>query len=140
MLKRAPLCLLLLIGACASSQEDSQQLMVAEAPTATEARTPVDDPQRTEVAIEPISTQAADATLLVMLGTGTPNPDPERSGPAVAVIAGGRPYLVDCGPGVVRRAAAAHLAGVSALDMPNLSRLFVTTFTPTTRPATPTSS
>jgi ribonuclease Z len=61
-----------------------------------------------------------------MLGTGTPNPDPERSGPAVAVIAGGRPYLVDCGPGVVRRAAAAHLGGISALDMPNLSRLFVT--------------
>ncbi|MBD3855909.1 MAG: MBL fold metallo-hydrolase [Acidobacteria bacterium] len=61
-----------------------------------------------------------------MLGTGTPNPDPERSGPAVAIIAGGRPYLVDCGPGVVRRAAAAHIAGVSALDMPNLSRLFVT--------------
>jgi ribonuclease Z len=65
-------------------------------------------------------------TLLVMLGTGTPNPDPERSGPAVAVIAGGRPYLVDCGPGVVRRAAAAQQAGITALDMPNLSRLFVT--------------
>lgn len=65
-------------------------------------------------------------TLVVMLGTGTPNPDPERSGPAVAVIADGRPYLVDCGPGVVRRAAAAANAGVSALDMPNLSRLFVT--------------
>ena len=68
----------------------------------------------------------ADSTLLVMLGTGTPNPDPERSGPAVAVIAGGRPYLVDCGPGVVRRAAAANLAGIAALDMPHLSRLFVT--------------
>ncbi len=126
MLKRASLCLLLVIGACSSSQEDSQPFTVIEAPTATEARTPAEDPQRAEVATEPISTQAADATLLVMLGTGTPNPDPERSGPAVAVIAGGRPYLVDCGPGVVRRAAAAHLAGVSALDMPNLSRLFVT--------------
>ena len=55
-----------------------------------------------------------------MLGTGTPNPDPERSGPAVAVIAGGRPYLVDCGPGVVRRAAAAQL------EMPSLNRLFIT--------------
>jgi ribonuclease Z len=66
------------------------------------------------------------ATLVVMLGTGTPNPDPDRSGPAVAVIAGGRPYLVDCGPGVVRRAEAARQAGISALEMPNLSRLFVT--------------
>ena len=65
-------------------------------------------------------------TIVVMLGTGTPNPVPERSGPAVAVIAGGRPYLVDCGPGIVRRAAEAHRAGVTALDMPNLSKLFVT--------------
>ena len=65
-------------------------------------------------------------TLVVMLGTGTPNPDPDRSGPAVAVIAGGRPYLVDCGPGVVRRAEAARQAGVDALEMPNLTRLFIT--------------
>ena len=69
---------------------------------------------------------ALDSTLLVMLGTGTPNADPERSGPALAIVAGGRPYLVDCGPGIVRRAAAANLAGIAALDMPNLTRLFVT--------------
>lgn len=69
---------------------------------------------------------AAPQSLVVMLGTGTPNPDPERSGPAVAIIAGGRPYLVDCGPGVVRRAAAANLAGISALEMPHVTRLFVT--------------
>jgi ribonuclease Z len=55
-----------------------------------------------------------------MLGTGTPNPDPDRSGPAVAVVANGQPYLVDCGPGVVRRAAAA------GLEMPSLTRLFIT--------------
>jgi ribonuclease Z len=61
-----------------------------------------------------------------MLGTGTPNPDPERSGPAVAIVVGGTPYLVDCGPGVVRRAAAAFEAGIAALDMPKLTRLFVT--------------
>ena len=41
-----------------------------------------------------------------LLGTGTPNADPERSGPAVAVVVNGTPYLVDFGPGVVRRAAA----------------------------------
>jgi ribonuclease BN (tRNA processing enzyme) len=60
------------------------------------------------------------STFVVMLGTGTPNPDPERSGPAVAVIAAGQPYLVDCGPGVVRRAAA------GGLEMPALTRLFIT--------------
>jgi ribonuclease Z len=91
----------LLVTGCVSSMEDSQPFEAEETP-------------------------ATDSTLLVVLGTGTPNPDPDRSGPAVAVIAGGRPYLVDCGPGVVRRAAAAHRAGVSALDMPKLSRLFVT--------------
>lgn len=61
-----------------------------------------------------------------MLGTGTPNPDPERSGPALAVVAGGRPYLVDCGAGVVRRAEAARRAGIESLAMPNLTRLFIT--------------
>jgi ribonuclease Z len=87
-----------------------------------------EDETPVQTALPPESTPhaAADTTLVVMLGTGTPNPVPERSGPAVAVIAGGRPYLVDCGPGVVRRAAAAHLQGIAALDMPKLSRLFVT--------------
>ncbi len=73
-------------------------------------------------AAEPVAAAGAPETptLVVMLGTGTPNPDPERSGPAVAVIAGGQPYLVDCGPGMVRRAAAA------GLEMPTLTRLFIT--------------
>ena len=63
---------------------------------------------------------------VVMLGTGTPNADPERSGPAVAVVAGGRAYLVDCGPGVVRRAAAAARLGFPALEADRLSIVFVT--------------
>ncbi|MCU1233953.1 MAG: RNAse [Candidatus Solibacter sp.] len=57
---------------------------------------------------------------MILLGTGTPNPDPERMGPSVAVISGARVYLVDCGPGVVRRAAQA------GLKMQQLTRLFVT--------------
>jgi ribonuclease BN (tRNA processing enzyme) len=63
---------------------------------------------------------------LVVLGTGTPNPDPDHSGPAVAVIVNGHSYLVDCGPGVVRRAAAASLQGVPGLQMPNLRTVFIT--------------
>ena len=54
-------------------------------------------------------------TQIVMLGTGTPRPDPARSGPATAIVVNGRPYLVDFGPGVVRRAAAAYNKGVTAL-------------------------
>ena len=48
-------------------------------------------------------------SAVVILGTGTPNADPERSGPAVAVVANGTAYLVDAGAGVMRRAAAAAL-------------------------------
>jgi ribonuclease Z len=47
-------------------------------------------------------------------------------GSATAVVSGGQAYLVDCGPGVVRRAAAAANSGIEALDMPGLTRLFVT--------------
>ncbi len=66
------------------------------------------------------------ATRVVMLGTGTPNADPDRSGPAVAVVVGDRAYLVDCGPGVVRRASAAYRAGVDALAVEKLERVFIT--------------
>jgi len=65
-------------------------------------------------------------TYVVMLGTGTPNADPERSGPGVAVVVNGASYLVDAGPGIVRRAAAASQMGVDALAPSNLERLFIT--------------
>jgi ribonuclease BN (tRNA processing enzyme) len=65
-------------------------------------------------------------TQVVVLGTGTPLADPERSGPAVAVVVNGAAYLVDCGPGVVRRAAAAEKAGIKALAVKNLKIVFIT--------------
>ena len=54
------------------------------------------------------------STQIVMLGTGTPYPDPDRSGPATAIVVNDTPYLIDFGPGVVRQAAAAYQKGVSA--------------------------
>jgi ribonuclease Z len=51
--------------------------------------------------------QSLPKTQVVILGTGTPILNPDRSGPAVAVVVNGTAYLVDFGPGVVRRAAAA---------------------------------
>jgi len=64
---------------------------------------------------------------VVILGTGTPNPDPERSGPAVAVVVGGNAYLVDAGPGLVRRAAAAAARyELPALTAARLDRVFLT--------------
>ena len=70
---------------------------------------------------------AQTGTELVVLGTGTPVADPDRSGPAVAVIVNGTAYLVDCGPGVVRRAAAAAQHDrVPALETPKLKIVFIT--------------
>ena len=65
-------------------------------------------------------------TELVLLGTGTPRPDPERFGPAAAVVVNGAAYLVDCGPGVVRRAAAARAKGIDALAVTNIKTVFIT--------------
>jgi ribonuclease BN (tRNA processing enzyme) len=66
-------------------------------------------------------------TQIVLLGTGTPGPDPDRSGPATAIIVNGTAYLVDFGPGVVRRASAAFLEkGIKALEITKLRVAFVT--------------
>jgi ribonuclease Z len=53
-------------------------------------------------------------TQIVMLGTGTPIPDPDRSGPAVAIVVDSVAYLFDAGAGVVRRASAAGRSGIKA--------------------------
>ena len=66
-------------------------------------------------------------TQIVLLGTGTPNADPDRSGPAVAIVVNDNAYLIDCGAGVIRRAAAAERnSDIKALSPPNLSRVFIT--------------
>ena len=41
----------------------------------------------------------APQTQVVLLGTGTPLPDPERSGPCTAIVVNGTPYLVDLNTG-----------------------------------------
>lgn len=65
-------------------------------------------------------------TQIVLLGTGTPNPNPERMGPAVAIIVDQSAYLVDFGTGVVRQAQAARDKGVEALAPENLRTAFLT--------------
>jgi len=66
-------------------------------------------------------------TRVVLLGTGTPGPDPDRSGPATAIVVDDAVYLVDFGPGVVRRAsAAARVKGIAALEPTRLRVAFVT--------------
>ena len=50
-----------------------------------------------------------DSTTVILLGTGTPYPDPQHQGPAIAVTVGDRIFLFDAGPGVVRQMSAAGL-------------------------------
>ena len=69
---------------------------------------------------------AAGGTRVVLLGTGTPNADPDRSGPSLAIVVRGSVYLVDAGPGLVRRAEAARRRGVGELTQPNLKIVFLT--------------
>src|SRR5438477_8635586 len=69
---------------------------------------------------------SAPRAQVVLLGTGTPGPDPNRSGPATAITVEDRAYLVDFGPGVVRRASAAAARGVQAVRPENLKVAFVT--------------
>jgi ribonuclease Z len=73
--------------------------------------------------------EPSDITQVVLLGTGTPNVDPERSGPSVAIVVNDTPYLVDFGPGVVRRAAAMSPSWggtMEALETQNLKHAFLT--------------
>lgn len=69
---------------------------------------------------------ARPATQVLVLGSGMPAADPDRFGPAVAIVSNGTAYLVDCGSGVVRRAAAAARNGVPELAAKELNIAFIT--------------
>ena len=69
----------------------------------------------------------APKTRVVLLGTGNPAADPDRSGPATAVVVNDTPYLVDFGPGVIRRAKAAVIdRAIAALEPTNIKVAFAT--------------
>lgn len=65
-------------------------------------------------------------TKVVILGSGTPNPVPERSGPSAVLVVDDRAYFVDCGVGIVRRAEQACRLGLEAFATKKLSRCFLT--------------
>jgi len=71
----------------------------------------------------------SETTQVVLLGTGTPNADPMRSGPSVAIVVNDTPYLVDFGPGVVRQAAAmspSYGGPIAGLEVDKLAHAFLT--------------
>ncbi len=83
----------------------------------------------------PVSmTAQSTRTQIVMLGTGTPIPDPDRMGQAIAIVVDSVAYLFDAGTGVIRRAAAAGRNGVKAFapaspkaqPAPRFDRVFLT--------------
>jgi ribonuclease BN (tRNA processing enzyme) len=92
-------------------------LLLSLPPSASLAETP-----------PPTSTPTASPsrTQVILLGTGTPSANPDRSGPSVAIVVNDTPYIVDCGPGVVRRASAAFRKGVAGLALPKLKTAFIT--------------
>jgi ribonuclease BN (tRNA processing enzyme) len=66
---------------------------------------------------------------VVLLGTGNPNPDPNHSGPSIAIIVNEIPYLVDFGSNLVRQAAALtpeYGGNLPALEAANLTIGFLT--------------
>lgn len=72
--------------------------------------------------VKPDSTR----TQIVFLGTGGPAPNPDKSGISVAIVVNGSSYIVDAGPGLVRRAVSANRRGVKGLEPRNLRRVFIT--------------
>ncbi|MBY8999403.1 MAG: MBL fold metallo-hydrolase [Candidatus Heimdallarchaeota archaeon] len=56
-----------------------------------------------------IKSRNKDKSKIILLGTGTPNAEPSRSGAAIVIIINNKIYLIDFGPGVIRRAVEAEL-------------------------------
>jgi ribonuclease BN (tRNA processing enzyme) len=79
--------------------------------------------------IAAFSQQLCAGTIVALLGTGNPNPDPDHSGCSVAVIVRDTPYIIDFGPGLVRKAASLspHYGGkIAALTVSNIKKAFLT--------------
>ena len=68
-------------------------------------------------------------TKVVVLGSGTPNPNPERYGSSYAVIVDNKAYIIDFGPGSVRRMAEMSPTWggkFEQLELQNISIAFLT--------------
>lgn len=71
----------------------------------------------------------SDTTKLIILGSGNPNPSPDQSGCSIAIVVRNTPYIVDFGPGLIRKAAALspYYGGkIGALDVKNIKHAFLT--------------
>ena len=70
---------------------------------------------------------AQEDTRVIILGTGTPVPIDDRSGPGVAVVTNGQAYLFDAGGGMVKRAVEAWARyNMPELYPQDINTLFIT--------------
>jgi ribonuclease BN (tRNA processing enzyme) len=80
----------------------------------------------------PLDRSPADkSSKVLVMGTGTPFPNPYRFGPALAVIVNGYPYFVDCGDGWWRAMGKSVLSQgaidlASVFELKNLKYMFLT--------------
>jgi ribonuclease BN (tRNA processing enzyme) len=96
-------------------------------PILHEAQQQAPGPGPASVSAPAIAPAPTPRTRVVMLGTGNPPADPDRSGPSTAIVVDDTPYLVDFGAGVVRRAKSAAVdKGIAGLDPVKLRVAFVT--------------
>ena len=85
------------------------------------------------LALQPAAAQRdfsdSDITKLVLLGTGNPNPSPDQSGCALALVVHDTPYIIDFGPGLIRRSASmspTYGGKMAALETHKLKTAFLT--------------
>ena len=67
-------------------------------------------------------------TKFYVLGTGTPNPNPDRAGSAYLLVVNDEPYLFDFGANVIRRAAKVSKTwgGENNFDVEDIKHAFLT--------------
>ncbi|MFH1000631.1 MAG: MBL fold metallo-hydrolase [Bacteroidota bacterium] len=68
-------------------------------------------------------------TKVILLGTGTPNPSPQNAGSSLVILVNDKPYLIDFGAGVVRRAAAVSTnwgGKYDGMNVENIKNAFLT--------------
>ena len=103
---RIPLCSILVISSVSACDRQIEETVAVAVPSeVVELR---DSPSVEELSRE---------TQVIVLGTGTPIPDPRRAGPGIAVIHKGEAYLFDVGAGVVQNATIARYR----YEIPSLS-------------------
>ena len=75
------------------------------------------------------SSASISETKLIILGSGTPNPDPERYGSGYAVVVNESAYIVAFGPGIVRRISAMSPTwggDFPSMELQNINTAFLT--------------